>query len=192
MDYYPFIFGVFTFFSTMSGGLFVIKFRNLFGAVSALAAGVLIAVSLLDLLPESLKLASELQIPFEFIMYSVVIGFIFLLVIERYFSIKRIHGEGERHNVRRKHGGWFGALEISLHSFIEGIAIGIGFNLDFHIGIIVAVAIISHDFCDGINAVTVMLNSQNTVKSSIEMLVLVAIAPVVGVISTRYFTIPEQ
>jgi zinc transporter ZupT len=54
------------FFSTMAGGLFVIKFRSFIGAISALAAGILIAISFLDLLPESLKLASDLNIPLEY------------------------------------------------------------------------------------------------------------------------------
>jgi len=192
MHYYPFIFVVFTFFSTMAGGLFVIKFRSFMGAISALAAGVLIAISFLDLLPQSLKLASDLNIPFEYIMYSVVSGFAVLLVAERYFSVQRVHVGNKSHNIRQRQGGWLGATEISLHSFIEGVAIGLSFDLDLRVGIIVAVAILSHDFCDGINVVTVMLGSNNTTRSSIQMLVLAAIAPLLGVILTRFIDVPQQ
>jgi zinc transporter ZupT len=192
MSIYAFAFSIVTFFSTLSGGLFVIKYRSLMGGISALAAGVLLAISLFDLLPESLQLASKLEIPFEYLMYSVATGFFFLLVVERYFSIKRVSVDGEYQNKRRNRGGWISTSEIAVHSFIEGVAIGLGFRLDFHIGILVAVAIIAHDFCDGINAVTVMLHSNNTIKSSIQMLILVAIAPLLGVTSTLLFSLPDQ
>jgi zinc transporter ZupT len=192
MNYYAFIFGAMTFISTLCGGLVAIKYSSKYGAISALSAGVLIAISLFDLLPESLKLAATLSIAAEYIMYSVAAGFIFILVVQRYFSIKRIRKGSEWRNVRNTRGGWFGTSAISVHSFIEGAAIGLSFNLNFHVGIIVAVAIIAHDFCDGINAVTVMLNSKNSRKSSLQMLFLVALAPLLGVTSTLLFTIPDR
>lgn len=125
-------------------------------------------------------------------MYSVAAGFIFLLVVQRYFSVKRIRNGSEWQNVRNTRGGWFGTSAISVHSFIEGAAIGLSFNLDFHVGIIVAIAIVAPDFCDGINAVTVMLNSKNSRKASLQMLVLVAVTPLLGVTSTLLFTIPDR
>ena len=192
MNLYSFIFGIVTFFSTLFGGLFAIKYSAKFGAISALAAGVLIAVSLFDLLPESLKLAATLSVTAEYIMYSVAAGFIFILVVQRYFSIKRIRHGSEWQNVRNTRGGWFGTSAIAVHSFIEGAAIGLSFDLDFRIGIIVAVAIIAHDFCDGVNAVTVMLNSNNSKKASFQMLILVALAPLLGVTSTLFYNIPDR
>jgi hypothetical protein len=57
-------------------------------------------------------------------MYSVAAGFIFLLVVERYFSINRVRNGSEWQNVRTFRGGWFGISEISVHS-IEGVAIGL-------------------------------------------------------------------
>jgi len=72
------------------------------------------------------------------------------------------------------------------------MAIGIGFQSDFHVGIIVAFAVMAHDFSDGLNTVTVMLNSGNSMKSSIKMLVLDAAAPMLGVLSTLAIRIPEN
>ena len=125
-------------------------------------------------------------------MYSVAAGFVFLLVIERYFSIKRVHHGAEWQNILYSRRRLVWQITISAHSFIEGVAIGLSFKLDFHVGILVAVAIIAHDFCDGINAVTVMLHSNNSVRSSIKMLILVAIAPLLGVTSTLFFTMPDR
>lgn len=168
------------------------RFRGRFGAITAFAAGVLIAVPLLDLLPESLKLATQLNVPIEHAMDAAALGFIFLFILERYFSIHRIYEEGVWKNVRSPRGGLFGGIELSAHSFMDGFAIGLGFHFDFHVGIIVAIAVISHDFSDGINTVTIMLNSGNSLKSSLGMLLLDATTPVLGAASTLFITIPER
>lgn len=49
-----------------------------------------IAVSLFDLLPQSLKLATEVGVPIEHVMHATAPGFIFLYVLERYFSVHRV------------------------------------------------------------------------------------------------------
>jgi zinc transporter ZupT len=192
LSYYPFLFGIITFFSTMAGGLLAIKYHRQHGAIMALAAGVLIAVSLFDLLPESLKLATQIELEQKFVLYSVAAGFVFLLVVERYFSVKRLLVEGKHQNVPTVRGGWFAASEISVHSFIEGMAIGLSFDVNFGLGIATAVAIISHDFCDGINTVMVMKHSNNTARASFWMLILVALAPILGVAATQFITLPDR
>ncbi len=75
---------------------------------------------------------------------------------------------------------------------MDGLAIGIGFQAEFHVGIIVAFAVIAHDFSDGLNTVTVMLKSGNTLRSSFKMLLLDAITPVLGVSFTLIIKIPEN
>ncbi len=179
-----------TFLSTLIGGLLATRFRHRFGLLAAFAAGVLIAVPLFDLLPESAKLASSLNVNIDYMFYSVALGFIFLFVLERYVSVHRVCVGDQCMNVRHPKGGFFGASELSAHSFMDGLAIGIGFQADFHVGIVVAVAVISHDFSDGINTVAVMLNSGNSVSSSLKMLLLDATTPVLGAASTLLFTVP--
>ena len=181
-----------TFFSTLAGGLFVIKFRARLGSITAFAAGVLIAVPLFDLLPESLKLAEEIHMPSMHLMYATALGFIFLYILERYFSVHRVCEGNTCKNIRHPKGGLFGAAELSAHSFVDGFAIGLGFQIDIRVGIIVAVAVISHDFSDGINTVTVVLSSGNSLKSCIRMLLLDASTPVLGAVSTLFITIPER
>jgi zinc transporter ZupT len=192
MSFYPFVLGAVTFFSTMSGGLIAMKLKDRFGAIMGLASGVLIAVALLDLLPDSLRLAQEVNVSMENIMYTLAGGFVVLFALERYFGVQRVLENSDYKNVRRTRGGWFGATEIAIHAFVEGISIGLAFHINFHVGIIVAIAIISHDFCDGMNTMTVMLNSNNSKNNSRLMLILVAIAPLLGVASTLLFTLPGQ
>ena len=43
---------------------------------------------------------------------------------------------------------------MSAHSFFDGVAIGIGFQASPTIGLVIAAAVIAHDFSDGINTVS--------------------------------------
>ena len=193
MNMFPNIFSAITFVSTMVGGLFSVRYRKRLGMLEAFAAGVLIAVSLFDLLPETFRLATNAGVRLEHVMYVTAVGFIFLLILERYFCVHKVClPDGTCANVRHHKGGFFGAGELSAHSFMDGLAIGMGFQLEFHVGIIVAFAVIAHDFSDGLNTVTVMLESGNSLRSSLKMLLLDAITPALGALSTLVIRIPEN
>jgi ZIP family zinc transporter len=90
----------------------------------------------------------------------------------------------ERHST----GGFYGASELALHSFVDGFSIGVGFHFNFQIGMVIALAVIFHDFPDGMNTVTVMLKSGNSLKSSLRMLMLDAVTPVLGAIVSLFIT----
>ena len=192
MNRFIIIFGIATFFSTLAGGLVAARYGTRLGTISAFAAGVLIAVPLFDLLPESLKLAEQLNVSIGHIMYSLASGFVFLYIVERYFSVHHVCERNVCRNIRHPKGGLFGAVELSAHSFMDGFAIGLGFHFDSHVGIVVAVAVLSHDFSDGINTFTVMLTAGNSYKASMRMLFLDAVAPILGALSTLFITIPQR
>ena len=192
MYFYIIFFSIGAFLSTMAGGLLASKSKSHMGKITAFAAGVLIAVPLFDLLPESLELARGLDISVRYVMTSTALGFIFIYIIERYFSVHHVCEKNICHNKRHPKGGLFGAAELSAHSFMDGFAIGLGFHLNSHAGIIIAVAVLSHDFSDGINTFTIMRNAGNSNRSSIQMLILDAVAPVLGAISTMFIKIPES
>jgi zinc transporter ZupT len=192
MDIYPIILTITTFFSTLLGGLLAAKYRTHIAFVSAFAAGILISVPLFELLPETFNLTLQVGFPLENVMYFTALGFIFLYVLERFFSVHRICNSSVCTNVRHSRGGLFGASELSVHSFMDGFAIGIGFQHDFYVGIVIAFAVICHDFSDGINTVTIMLNSGNSLYSSLKFLLIDAFAPVLGATSTLLFRFSEQ
>jgi zinc transporter ZupT len=192
MKLYLILLSIAAFASTFLGGLLATKYRDQVGRLAAFSAGVLIAVPLFDLLPETFKLATQANVPLEHVMYVTALGFIFLYVLERYFSVHRVCEDGVCRNVRHPRGGLLGAAELSAHSFVDGFAIGLGFQVSAHVGVVIAIAVIAHDFADGINTVTVMVNSGNSPKSSLRMLLLDAIAPVLGAASTLLFVVPER
>jgi zinc transporter ZupT len=186
------IFSAVAFLSTLTGGLAAARFRTWFGTLAAFVAGVLIAVPLFDLLPEALKLGAASNIPPQNVMYVVAAGFLFLLTLSRYISVHRICEDGVCRNVRHPQAGWFGASELSVHSFMDGFAIGLGFQASAEAGLIVAVAVIAHDFSDGMNTVTIMLHAGNSLRSSLKMLIVDAVAPVLGAVSTLFILAPPS
>ena len=152
---FPVIFSTLTLVSTGVGGLLAVRYWRSLAILAAFAAGVLIAVSFFDLLPEALRLAPNAGVTLDKIMYVTAAGFIFLLILERYFFVHRVClSDGRCTNVRHPKGGAFGSGELCAHSFMDGLVIGIGFQVDFQVGIIVALAVIAHDFSDGLNTVT--------------------------------------
>jgi zinc transporter ZupT len=179
-----------TCFSTLFGGTFATRHRKNIGILGAFAAGVLITTSLLDLLPQTFKLATSANVLLENVMALTVIGFLFLYIISRLINA-HIFKDGEYIEVRHPLGGLFATSELSVHSFIDGLAIGFGFAADIHVGIIIALAVICHDFTDGLSTVTVMLNSGNSLRNSLRMLFLDAVAPVLGAVVAFFIEVQQ-
>lgn len=89
------------------------------------------------------------------------------------------------------HVGAASSLAIIGHSFIDGIGIGLGFQIDPAVGFAVALAVIAHGFTDGMNTVTFMLTHKNTAKRTKKFLLANAVAPLAGALSTLLFALPE-
>jgi zinc transporter ZupT len=191
MNFDAIILAIVTCFSTLFGGIFAARRRKNIGTLGALAAGVLITTSLVDILPQTFRLADSANVLLEEVMALTVVGFLFLYIISRMISEHVFSKDGEYVEVKHPLGGVFATSELSVHSFIDGLAIGIGLQADVHVGIIIAFAVICHDFTDGLNTVAVMLNSGNSPKNSLRMLFLDAIAPVLGVVATLFFQLPQ-
>jgi len=183
---------VITCFSTMFGGIFATRHRKNIGILGAFAAGVLITTSLLDILPQTFRLATSANVLLEDVMALTVVGFLFLYIISRMITEHVFSKDGEYVEVKHPVGGVFATSELSVHSFIDGLAIGFGLQANVQVGIVIALAVICHDFTDGLSTVAVMLNSGNSLKNSLRMLVLDAVAPVIGAVATFFFNLPKS
>ena len=60
--------------------------------------------------------------------------------------------------------GALGAAGLSIHSFVDGLGIGLAFNLSTATGLLVFVAVVSHDFADGLNTVSFVLRQGGTIE----------------------------
>jgi ZIP family zinc transporter len=78
------------------------------------------------------------------------------------------------------------------HSFFDGLVIGIGFSVDTGVGVLVALAVIGHDFSDGLNTVSLLRAARHTDARSLRWLIAVAVAPIVGVIVALVLPIPDD
>ncbi len=178
--------------ATLSAGIFVRKIQQSIGIVCAFSAGFFIAIPLVELLPEVLSLAADTQISLEIPLAISASGFFLLFALDRAFSRFHLRYNHEQKNTLRPRIGLLSTLEFCSHGVIEGLAIGVGFQLQFALGIIVALAVVSHDFCDGVSTLVLMLNSGNSQTSSMKMLLIDAIAPVLGIAITLFFSIENH
>jgi ZIP family zinc transporter len=174
--------------ATLIGGSFAIRFRDKLHLVLGFSAGAIVGVALFDLLPESIELGTKHHESATLALF-VALGFLVYLALDR-LMLLRTHDESETAlNMPR---GILGALMLSIHSFLDGVAIGIGFQASTAIGIIVAVAVLVHDFSDGINTASLILRNGGTWKTAFRWLLVDAIAPILGAASTLLLRIPNE
>ncbi|HUL41984.1 MAG TPA: ZIP family metal transporter [Burkholderiales bacterium] len=178
-----------TFFSTLGGGLFALHFRDRLHFVLGFTAGVLLGVVSFKILPELFDLAQKEGFDASDAMIALVVGFLLFHALEKFVLI---HHARESDYAAHHHPqvGIISALALAGHSFMDGVGIGLAFQVSEAVGIAVAIAVISHDFCDGLNTVSLMLVNRNTTPRSLAMLLLDALAPVVGAASTVFFKVP--
>lgn len=173
--------------STLIGGTFAIRLRKALPYFFAFAAGSLIAVSFFDILPESLQISASINLSTRYIMITVVASFLFYSFLEK-FLLVHFHEENGGHGHVM---GPIGAGSLVIHSFLDGVAIGAAYQVSPTIGLLVALAVIFHDFTDGINTVTLMLKNKQHLRNATIFLVMDAIAPVLGVTITSLISINQ-
>lgn len=188
-----FILSLFTFISTTLGGLFAIRHKERLHFVMSFTAGVLIAVCFFDILPELFSLIAENKLDPTPALIALVSGFLVIHILEKFAVIHSSHeDEYATHDHKYPKVGMIGATGLTFHSFLDGVGIGLGFHVSPHVGFLIAIAVIAHDFSDGLNTVTLMLVNKNTVKKALIFLFFDAFTPLLGAASTFLFTIPHS
>lgn len=184
------LFSLATFISTLSGGLIALRHKDRLHLIMSLTAGVLVGVAFFDILPEMFRLTQEAHLDIMPGLIMVVGGFLLIHILEKLAVINHAH---EEEYATHKHPsvGLISASGLSFHSFLDGVGIGLGFHVSSAVGILIAIAVIAHDFSDGLNTVTLMLTHKNTSKKALQLLLIDALAPVIGALSTYLFTIPN-
>jgi len=109
------------------------------------------------------------------------------------------HAHGDHAHGDHAHGGHAHGAEsvgvlagggLVVHSVLDGVGIGLGFQAGRSVGLAVAIAVIAHDFADGFNTFTITTLYGNARRRALVMLGLDAIAPVVGTVIGSSFSVP--
>lgn len=188
---YPILISLATFFSTLGGGLYALRNHEKLHYIASFSAGVLLGVCFFDILPEAFSLASEQHLSITPALIAIVVGFLLIHSLEK---LALLHSNHEEEYAEHKHPavGLIGASGLAFHSFLDGVGIGLAFHVSTQVGFLVSIAVLAHDFCDGLNTVTLMLVNHQTRKKAIQLLILDAVTPILGALSTYLFTIPQH
>ena len=110
------------------------------------------------------------------------------MILDRAFSI---HFHETENCEKESHRGNVAATALSLHSLLDGIGVGLAFQVSSSVGWIVAVAVLTHDFSDGINTVSVIFKDKGERKRAVRWLVVDALAPLLGILLTFFISVPD-
>src|SRR5205085_1878138 len=183
----PAVYALSAFLMTLAGGAFAFRYQRYLLYIMAFSSGLVIGIAFLDLIPEVTEAAFHEAIPIRALMVTVILGFVAIFLLEKMTIIhseKQHDAPGHHHNV-----GLVGALGLSFHSFLDGLAIGVGFEAGPKVGFIVLLAVVAHDFADGLNTVTFMLATKNSRWRTFLLLAVDALAPVAGALCANVLRI---
>ncbi|HVZ75761.1 MAG TPA: ZIP family metal transporter [Candidatus Paceibacterota bacterium] len=178
--------------ATLLGGLFALSLRDKLHLILGFSAGAVVAVAFFDLLPEALDLASA-QYADATVLAVTAAGFFTYLLIDRFLLLHtHEHDEEPHHHEHTARRGIAGASALSFHSLLDGIGIGLAFQVSTAVGVVVAAAVLTHDFSDGINTVNMIIKNAGERARALRWLIVDALAPVVGVAATMLFSISDE
>lgn len=180
------IFSFLTFVSTFLGGLLALRFKDNLHLIHGFAAGAVMAVACFELLPEALEMAAS-HYEIESMMMALMLGFVFYLILDRAIGHQHHCGDHSHH-----HHGSLRAGSLSVHSFLDGLSIGMAFQVSPELGVVVALAIIAHDFSDGLNTVTMILAHGGSTQKAMQWLLADALAPICGVLIGSIIHVEEK
>ena len=187
----PILLSAATFISTYIGGRIAIKNQDRLHKIMGFTAGVLLGVVFFDIFPEIISLIKENNFNPTGMTIALALGFVLFHVFEKKILMHHAH-ENEYEDHKHPHVGIASAIALIGHSFMDGVGIGLGFQVNAAVGLLVAIAVIAHDFTDGMNTVTLVLVNKNHENTAKKFLYLDAFAPIVGVVSTLFFHLPES
>jgi ZIP family zinc transporter len=180
-------FGIVAVIATLLGGLFALRRQDKLHLILGFSAGAVVGVAFFDLLPESLTLAGR-GVSQGTVTLFVALGFLAFMLLSRMVLLHPAEDDCEN----EWHQGRLGAASLSLHSFLDGVAIGLAFQASAGVGLVVAMAVVAHDFSDGINTVSFVLKHAGRIKEARLWLAADAAAPLIGVLAAGAFHLPDR
>jgi zinc and cadmium transporter len=147
------------------------KRRRLLSALIAFGAGFMLAVSVIEMLPNAFELNGGLA--------AVLAGYL-AVHLTQHMMTPHFHFGEETHEeemVSRGIGVW-ALVGLLPHSFFDGVAISSGFLTDRGLGLLIFGAVILHKVPTGVSLASIMLASGNTTRNAFIAVLAIAVATV--------------
>lgn len=142
----------------------------------SMAAGVLMTTAFSHLLPEAIELSGISVGWFGSPFFFALVGFVTLYIFEQAIVIHTCAED----NCAAHSFGIVASLGIGLHSLLDGIVIGIGFEVSTEVGLITSLAVLLHEIPEGIFTMSILLNSSMKLKKAVIYTIVVALATPIG------------
>ena len=187
----PFILTLIAGLSTMIGTIFIFIKCNIDKLTKyslAFASGVMISVSLLDLIPESLNFLLQNNIKnksFIILIFGIIIGLMLSYIIDKFIP--------ENKNVKNKNlyrVGIFSMIAIIVHNIPEGIITFMTSSTNITIGIMLTLAIGLHNLPEGISISVPIYTATNSKKRAVGYTLISSLAEPLGAILALIFLKP--
>lgn len=167
--------------TTTAGGLLALRVDDRRHLVLGLAGGVVLGVVAFDLLPEAFEGSSARLAGLPAPMVVFAAGFLTIHIVEK--ALELHHGNADHytdhaHDLRPL--GLLAGGALVGHSFLDGLSIGVSSSAGATVLMVVAIAVLAHDFADGFNTYTLTAMYGNTRRRGVTLLAADALAPAVG------------
>lgn len=175
------IFGSLAGLATLLGIFLVVKkeewVRNNLIYLLSFSAGILLSFSLIHLLPEANRENSNGY-------FWALLSFFVFYVIEHLLGIHHCEKDKQCENHETfSLVSWIGLL---VHSLIDGVVIGAGFEVSYTLGILSTLAVLLHELPEGISAMSIMLYGGYSIEKAVKKSVWVALATPLGALGTFF------
>lgn len=177
--------------SALAGGALALQAVRHVGLLIAFGAGIRIGAAYFDLIPESVE---HLGGSLDLAMACTALGFLAFYAIEKLTAVHVGHetaAELDHGEASHRHVGFIGAVGMSLHSLLDGVALAAGLSVGGGLALVIAFVVVVHRFSDGISIVSLLVASRRPPREIYRWVGLVAVAPVVGVIVGLLLPIPD-
>jgi ZIP family zinc transporter/zinc and cadmium transporter len=167
--------------STIFGTFLVRKYNNWTKRNSiyliSIAVGALLANSFFHLIPEASALSNQWT-------YYTFAGILLLFTTEHFITL---HACTEEEHCENHTLGVVSFLGITLHSLIDGLIIGVGFEVNSVLGLLSSLAVIFHEIPEGIFTYSILKHSNLPEKQVMFYSWIVALATPVGALFSLAF-----
>ncbi len=150
------------------------------------AAGVLVTVSILGLIPEAEHMLGEST------YWIVLVSFLGVYIFEHLFFGIHHHGEedGHAHEIKKSSVGLV-IFGDTIHNFIDGVAIGAGFLINPNLGWVTAFSTFLHEVPHEIGDFGILLKAGWTRSKILVVNIISALMTVVGAFTVYFFSHSE-